>query len=130
MRSSYSAKRKIFRYAAILFLVIFLFAAVLTVLTVWEKNQGVFPEIQSTDSAVELNGNRYVLNENVETFLVMGLDKFDASAENDSYNNNKQADFLVLFVFDNQTSVCISRLRSDSRFSHHICNYIEILFIF
>ncbi len=106
MRRSHSAKRKTFRYAAILFLVIFLFAAVLTVLTVWEKTQGIFPRTENADNTVEYNGNKYVLNENIETFLVMGLDKFDDSVKNDSYNNNQQADFLVLFVFDNQAKKC------------------------
>lgn len=106
MRRSHSVKRKIFRYAAILFLVIFLFAAVLTVLTVWEKNQGVYPDTLITDTTVEYNGKRFVLNKDVETFLVMGLDKFDDSAHNDSYNNNQQADFLMLLVFDNQAKKC------------------------
>jgi len=39
----------------------------------------------------------------VETLLVMGVDNFGSVTGSDSYNNENQADFLVLFVKDNQT---------------------------
>ena len=38
---------------------------------------------------------------NIETFLVLGLDKFEGQVQSSSYNNDQQADFLMLFVFDN-----------------------------
>ena len=49
------------------------------------------------DTPVVHDGKEYVLKENLETFLVLGLDKFDE--ENlESYNNDKQADFLMLLI--------------------------------
>ena len=47
-----------------------------------------------------------MLKSDVETFLVMGLDKASGTASSDSYNNDKQADFLMLLVFDNATKKC------------------------
>ncbi len=40
-------------------------------------------------------------NEDVESFLILGLDKFEDAINNDSYNNDQRADFLMLLVFDN-----------------------------
>lgn len=53
----------------------------------------------SLDHALTHNGSEYVLKDNIETVLVLGLDKFE-SDNIQSYNNDKQADFLMLFVID------------------------------
>ena len=49
---------------------------------------------------LEYSGKEYVLKGGVETFLIIGVDKTDESLSADSYNNNQQADFLMLVVFD------------------------------
>lgn len=54
----------------------------------------------------EYNGQTYILNQNVETFLLIGLDSFGTAEQTDSYNNDKQADLLVLFVFDRENEKC------------------------
>ena len=72
----------------------------------WEKNSGRFPEHELKDQTIIHNGIEYELKQNVETFLVIGLDKFDGDTFSDSYNNNEQADFLMLFVFDNDARQC------------------------
>ena len=69
----------------------------------WEDSQGRFPEQETIPPVVEHNGVKYVLQKNVETFLVIGLDKFDGDSGEDSYNNDKVADFLMLFVINNDT---------------------------
>lgn len=69
----------------------------------WEKRKAHFAEQEANDSYLEYEGETYILRENVETFLVLGLDKFEGTASADSYNNDMQADFLLLFVFDNDT---------------------------
>lgn len=51
------------------------------------------------------NGEKYVLNDNVETVLMLGLDKFQGD-KNESYNNDKQADFLLLLVLDHEEQTC------------------------
>ena len=74
---------------------------------------GNFPEHEVLDETVTHDGVDYVLNENIETFLVLGLDKFEGASNADSYNNDKQADFLILFVLDNEnkqyTAIHINR---------------------
>lgn len=57
------------------------------------------------DSSVVYNGQEYVLNDNIETILVIGLDKFEESYDDEeSYNNDKQADFIMLLVVDDSDS--------------------------
>lgn len=51
------------------------------------------------------NGQAYALRDDLESYLVMGLDKF-AGDEQANYLNNQQADFLLLFVFDKTAGEC------------------------
>lgn len=81
--------------------VVFLFSSVLLGINIWEKHRSKYADDDSYDTSVEYNGAFYEKNENVESFLVMGLDKFDHDKDSGSYNNDYQADFLMLFVFDN-----------------------------
>lgn len=101
MGKSKGNKSKYFKIATIAFVIVFLISGALLLLRIWEKQQGVFPVYDSEEITVEFNGNEYVLKENVESFLVMGLDKVSGELSSDSYNNNQSADFLMLFVFDN-----------------------------
>ena len=78
----------------------------LLILHEWEKSRDKFPEHSFGDTTVIYDDKEYTLKNNVETFLVIGLDKFDGEASADSYNNDKQADFLMLFVFDNEKKQC------------------------
>lgn len=55
---------------------------------------------------VEYNGQTYVFKSNVETFLMVGLDAFGKAEENDSYNNDRQADLLMLFILDREKKTC------------------------
>ena len=76
-------------------------------LSQWEELSGMFPEQTEGDMSLEHNGIKYVHKDNIETFLVIGLDKLGApSSSGDSYKNDMQADFLMLFVFDNDTKQC------------------------
>ena len=100
-------KKQVIRYGIIALAIAFLVTTFLVIIKIWEKNQGDFPEQPGESNGVlEYNGASYVLKENVETFLVMGLDKFEGAVSSDSYNNDQQADFLMLFVFDNASKTC------------------------
>lgn len=67
----------------------------------WEKTHREYSEAPKVLSdKLEYNGNTYELKDDIETILVLGLDKFKTE-EISSYNNDKQADFLMLFVIDN-----------------------------
>lgn len=78
----------------------------LLILKKWEESHDKFPEHEFGNTTVVYEDKEYTLKENVETFLVIGLDKFDGESSADSYNNDKQADFLMLFVFDNEKKQC------------------------
>lgn len=67
----------------------------------WELTEGLFSETEFGSDTIRYEGVEYDRKQNIETFLVLGLDKFEGTSSADSYNNDKQADFLMLFVFDN-----------------------------
>lgn len=57
---------------------------------------------QADGAHVFMNGTWYVPR-NVQTMLLIGIDKFSGNIESNSYNNASQADFLALFVNDADT---------------------------
>lgn len=99
-------RRKLLRPAALVLAVVLVLSAALLVIRRWDKSQGWFPqqEMDATSDTVVHDGKEYVLKKDVDTVLVMGLDAFGASSESDSYNNQKQADFIMLFVIDKAAS--------------------------
>lgn len=107
MRNTKVDKTPIFKLAIVGLLLVFLVAAALLFVELWEKNHGEFQTASTGSSKVlEYNGKEYVLKDRIETFLMLGLDKYEGTSEADSYNNDKQADFLMLFVFDNEAQTC------------------------
>ncbi|MBD8961183.1 MAG: hypothetical protein EGR81_02795 [Ruminococcaceae bacterium] len=94
-------KRKLMRGLAVALLAVFLLTGAFLLLELWEKRQSIFPEQKIENTVYEYNGVEYVKNEDVESFLILGLDKFEDAINNDSYNNDQRADFLMLLVFDN-----------------------------
>ncbi len=95
-------REKLIRGGIAVLIIVFIISAALIILDSWEKERGEFPESTSKEEYIEYEGKKYVINDNVETFLVIGLDKFEGDSISESYNNNKQADFIMLFVFDNE----------------------------
>lgn len=93
-------KRNYTKYILIALTIIFVVAAVLFVLE-FKDNDSFSPQDTVDNSVITYNGEEYVLKENVETFLVFGNDKFQGSESSDSHESGVQADFLMLFVFDN-----------------------------
>ncbi len=106
MKHRRSSKRRALRYIAIALATVLLLSGAFLLLQLWEKRQSVFPEYDDHESVIRYNGTEYVKKDNIETFLVMGLDKFESAIDDDSYNNNQQADFLMLLVFDNANQKC------------------------
>ena len=99
-------KRRYLKYAMIALLVVFVIAAALLLISLWDKHNDTFPEQTVETAVIYYNGKEYTLRENTESFLLIGLDKFGDDSSADSYNNNKQADFIMLFVFDNAGKKC------------------------
>lgn len=97
-----ASKNRIIQCCLIVLVAIFLISAALIVVELWDKSHNKFPESSYWgEEVVSYNGKEYVLKDEIETFLVLGLDKFEGDVVSDSYNNDKQSDFLMLFVFDN-----------------------------
>ncbi len=106
MSKPHMDKSKIYKFAAILLAVVFLVSAGFVFLHWWEQKQNDFPVWDAGQEYVAHDGQKYALKKNVETFLVLGLDKFKKDFSEESYNNDRQADFVMLFVFDHDTKTC------------------------
>ena len=80
----------------------------LLAISIWENQQDFIGEqlTQESSTNAQADGVEYELNENIETVLVMGLDKFAEDIDTSSYDNDQQADFVMLFVLDNQNKTC------------------------
>ena len=102
-------KYRYVRYAVIVLLVLLVFSLVMVSLNTWEKHHSFFPGRDSGDglnSTIWYHGQEYILNDNIETVLVMGLDKFENAVTGDSYVNDQQADFLFLLLLDHEKKSC------------------------
>lgn len=87
---------------------VLLLSTALLLLSLWERQQGRFPaqNLPNSDGIVEYEGRKYRFDESLQTVLVMGLDKYVEVADDTAYTNDKQADFLMLLVFDDANKVC------------------------
>ncbi len=94
-----TAKNNSFKYIIIALVVLFAIITSLCFLKVFENRWGNFSFINTQDNSIIYQGNEYVLKDNVETFLVIGLDEYES-------DSSPQADFLMLFVFNNETKQC------------------------
>ena len=102
--------------AAILAVVLVLLAGML-LLQRWENTQDAPVSSSGPSSAVEAdvpldgreityyNGTAYARREDLETVLLLGVDKFEGETP-EGYINNQQADFLLLLVMDKQNETC------------------------
>jgi len=101
-------KRPIGRIAAVA-AILAAAAAVLLLLYGWEtrrqNTETPDPYAGQEESLTYYNGAWYARRE-LETVLVMGVDKYAADTETDSYVNQEQADFLLLLVLDRNAGVC------------------------
>ncbi len=99
--------RIILRATAIVLAVAAVIAVALFVLKWWEDSQQsgvVVPLPSKMEDSITVDGIKYNKKNNIESLLVIGLDKYDTETSSDSYNNDLQSDFSLLFVFDHGTS--------------------------
>lgn len=102
--------------AAILAVVLVLLAGML-LLQRWENTQDAPVSSSGEVSSVEAdapvddreityyNGTAYARREDLETVLLLGVDKFEGETP-EGYLNNQQADFLLLLVMDKENETC------------------------
>lgn len=98
-----STKKDYLKYVSIALVVVFVIAAVFLFIEIWDKKYGSFNEAETEDTVVTYEGKEYEYKDEIETFLVLGLDKQEGT---DSNENGVYADFLMLFVFNNDTKQC------------------------
>lgn len=56
--------------------------------------------LQEEKKMIRYKNRWYELRDNIETVLVIGLDKFSSQVERNSYNNDQRADFMLLLMVD------------------------------
>lgn len=102
MRSMRSRKRLALRIAMVFFAFVFCISSAVLCLEMWEKNRGGFSRLEEESLVFSYQGKDYVPKDQIETFLVLGLDQCEEKGATESYYNDQQADFLMLFVFDHK----------------------------
>ena len=75
------------------------------VLALWEQNHNKYPDQVVLEDTLKYQGKEYILRDDIETMLVLGLDTFDNESSG-AYYNDKQADFLLLVIMDPSERTC------------------------
>jgi LCP family protein required for cell wall assembly len=69
--------------------------------------------VMDTEKSITVNGKNYVLRDDVEAVLVMGVDEAAEQSDSETYLNTDQADFLMVVVIDetnkSYTSIAVNR---------------------
>lgn len=106
--SGQKKKNKLNIIIAVLLAAILICSAFLGI-KVWENHIGEFKPTgdnsDELDFSFEYDGVKYDLKEDVQTLLVLGLDKYE-HYNDESYTNDMQADFIILLVIDNNEEKC------------------------
>lgn len=102
MRRARTERGNYKKYVITSIVIALLIAAILLGLFIWEKNSKGTLAVDENNKVLTYEGKEYAINGNIETFLIMGLDKFDGDIDQSSYNNDQQSDFLMLVVFDKE----------------------------
>lgn len=107
MNRNQSTRGTALKIAAVFFAVMLVLSVVFFALRLWEQRNSGYQGLPDAtpDSTRYYKGETYVLKDRVDTLLLLGLDTYEAT-QTESFNNNKQADFLLLLVKDNETGSC------------------------
>ncbi len=106
MKKRHGKKRSYSKYIAVMLVGVIVLSCALALVEMYDKKQGLFADDDPQEEVYVYNGVEYEKKQGIETLLVMGLDKFADSVDNSSYNNDQQADFVMLLVFDKETEQC------------------------
>ena len=96
-------KRSYWTYVAIALVGVLIIAAAFLLLSLWERQQGRFAATDPEDTFVTYEGQKYQRKSGVETYLILGLDKYEGQTSADSHASGVQTDFLLLLVLDKKT---------------------------
>ena len=91
---------------SIVLVIVIVISAGLILIRLWENNNNHFRGTVVKDGVVKYQGNEDELKDSVESYLVIGLDKYTGDDRADSHESGIQADFIIVLVFDNETKRC------------------------
>lgn len=94
------------KIVAIVLVIIIILSAGMIILRLWENNNDIFSGTAVSDGVVKYRGTDYELNSDIESYLLIGLDKYTGANSADSHESGIQADYLMVLVFDNETKEC------------------------
>ncbi len=96
------------KVAAIVFAAVFAVAGILLAINLWERHQvgRLTAAFDASADTLEYNGVKYTKKNNFDTVLFMGLDKYEGDIDSESFNNDRQADFIMLMVIDYDKEEC------------------------
>lgn len=101
-RHNKDTRDTVLKIAAVVFAALLLLSCILFALDLWERNHSAYHDGPAPmEDTLTYNGVKYTLREDIETLLLIGLDTYEDDGI-ESYNNHKQADFLLLLVVDHQ----------------------------
>lgn len=106
MRDNYKSGNSttiILKVLAVVFSVVLVLSGIWYGISIYEKSEKADSALTTLVETIKYKDKEYVLKDNIETYLFLGLDKFEGEAL-ESYNNEKQADFLLLVVVDKDAS--------------------------
>ena len=109
----------------ILVLALACFGGIFSLMGLWESHrqrQASLQQQQVDEAArrrregwVQFEGEWYSPRQEIETLLVIGVDQLEPFADSGSYNNNGQADFFMLAVFDRrQENMTVLHINRDT----------------
>ena len=101
-----NTRQTLLKIITVIVAIVLLFSTAMFLINVVERHHGQYPQhALQNDGTLTYNGVEYTLRDGIETLLVLGLDTTDDTGL-ESYNNNKQADFLLLLVMDTNNGTC------------------------
>lgn len=116
-------RQRTVRRLLILVLIFACFSGVFSLLNLLENNQYQKAMLQEADEAarrrregwIQVDGQWYSPRKDIETLLVFGVDQMEPFSDSGSYNNNGQADFFMLAVFDQtQENMTVLHINRDT----------------
>ncbi len=99
-------KRHHLKAIAVVLAAVVLISAALMFLEMWEKGQSGKGEYFGNGKTLTYKGEKYEPKSDIDTLLLLGLDKYEGEDSAESHESGVQTDFLMLFVFDDESKTC------------------------
>ena len=88
-------KNNYLKYIVLALVIVFLISAAFMLLEIWETQNGKYLGSNQENDFVTYNGTEYVKKDNIETFLVLGIDRYEGADAAESHTGGVQADFFT-----------------------------------